>query len=84
VATNIHLDQKFLHHMGKLLLNLTPGEPLSLMKNLLFFDDPIELYVLPVGSLCLSVHDPINYLLFNEVNIESYRDQELDYIRSLL
>jgi hypothetical protein len=52
---------KFLHHMGKLLLNLTPGEPLALMKKLPCFDDPIELDVLLVGALHLGVHDLINY-----------------------
>ena len=63
MVIDIHLDNsfplgrnglhciKFLHQMGKLLLNLTYGEPLSLMKKLPFFDGPIELDVLLEGSL---------------------------------
>jgi hypothetical protein len=47
--------------MGKLLLNLTPSEPLALVKKLPCFDDPVELDVLLSGALCLGVHDPINY-----------------------
>jgi hypothetical protein len=92
VATSIHLDQssplgsngphciKFLHQMGKLLLNLTPGEPLALVKKFPYFDDPIELDVLLVGALHLGVHDPINYFLFNAVKIELCRGQVLDHI----
>jgi hypothetical protein len=53
--------------MGKLLLNLTPGEPLSLVKKLSCFDNPIELYVILVGALCLGVHDLIHCILLNAV-----------------
>ena len=56
---------KFLHHMGKLLLNLTPSEPLSLMNKLNFFDEPIELDIILAGVLCLGFHDPINCCMFN-------------------
>ena len=54
-ATNILMDQppplgrnslhcvKFPHQMMKLLLNLTLGEPLGLVKNLPCFDDFVEL-----------------------------------------
>jgi hypothetical protein len=68
---------KFLHQMGKLLLNLTPGEPLALMKKLPCFDDPIELDVLLVGALHLGVHDLINCHMFNAVRIELCRGQVL-------
>jgi hypothetical protein len=66
--------------MGKLLLNLTPGEPLALMKKFPCFDNPIELDVLLVGSLHLGVHDLINCLLFNAVRIELCRGQVLGHI----
>jgi hypothetical protein len=75
-SNDIHFIN-FLHQMGKLLLNQTPGEPLALMKKLPCFDDPIELDVLLVGSLHLIVHDPINYLLFNVVIIDFCRGQVL-------
>jgi hypothetical protein len=71
---------KFLHQMGKLLLNLTPGEPLSLMKKLPCFDDPIELDGLLVGVLCLGVHDLINCHLFDAFRIEFCRGQLLSHV----
>jgi hypothetical protein len=58
--------------MGKLLLNLTPSEPLALVKKLSCFDNLIELYVLLVGSLHLGVHDLIHCILLNAVRIEFY------------
>jgi hypothetical protein len=66
---------KCLHQMGKLLLNLTLGESLSLMKKLPCFDNPINFDSLLVGVLCLGFHDPINYLLFDVVRIEFCRGQ---------
>jgi hypothetical protein len=69
--------------MGKLLLNLTPGEPLALMKKLPCFDDPIELDVLLVGALHLEVHDPINCRMFNAFEIEFCRGQVLDHVQSV-
>jgi hypothetical protein len=69
--------------MGKLLLNPTPGEPLSLLKKLSFVDDPIELDVLLVVSLRLGVHDPINSFMFNAVMIEICRGQVLNHIQSV-
>jgi hypothetical protein len=92
VATNIHLDQssplgsnglhcvKFPHHMGKLLLNLAPGEPLSLVKKLPYFDNPVELYVLLVGAFHLCIHDSINCILLKEVRVELCRGQVLSYL----
>jgi hypothetical protein len=55
------------------MLNMTHGEPLSLVKKLSCFDDLIEFDVLLVGALHLSVNDPINYCLFNAVMIEFCR-----------
>jgi hypothetical protein len=69
--------------MGKFLLNLTPGEPLSLVKKLPYFDDLIELGVLLEGALRLGVHDPINSHLFDAVRIAFYRGQVLGRIRSV-
>jgi hypothetical protein len=58
---------------GKLLLNLTPGEPLALVKKFPCFDDLIELDVLLAGSLHLGVHDMIHYFLLNAFRIELCR-----------
>jgi hypothetical protein len=67
----------------KLLLNLTPGEPLALMKKLPCFDDPIEFDCLLVGVLCLGVHDSINCHMFDVGRIEFYRGQLLGCTRSV-
>jgi len=64
---------KFPHHMGKLLFNLTPSEPLASVKKLPYFDEPIECNVLLEGILPLGVDDPINYLMFNVVMIDFCR-----------
>jgi hypothetical protein len=62
--------------MGKLLLNLTPGEPLTLVKRFPpCFDDSIELDFLLVGALYFGVHDPINCFLFNAVMTKFFRVQ---------
>jgi hypothetical protein len=66
--------------MVKRMLNLTPGEPLALMKKLPYFDDPIELDGLLAGVICLGVHDTINCLLSDVVVIEFYRGQLLGRI----
>jgi hypothetical protein len=67
--------------MRKLLLNLTPGEPLALMKKLPCFDDPIEFDSLLVGVLCLGVHDLINCHMFDAGRIEFCRGQLLGHIQ---
>jgi hypothetical protein len=56
--------------MGKLLLNMTHVQPLSLAKELPFFDNSIELDVLLPSTPCLGFHDPIDFFLFNEIRIE--------------
>jgi hypothetical protein len=68
--------------MGKILLNLTPCEPLSLVKKLPYFDNLIELDVLLAGSLHLGVHDLIHYFLLNAFKIELCRSQVLDHVQS--
>ena len=51
--------------MGKLLLNLVPGEPLALVQDLSSFDNPIQLDLLLSGVLDLYVHDLISCGLFD-------------------
>ena len=55
----------FLHEMRKLLLNLVPGEPLSLVQDLASFDNPIQLNLLLASVLDLCVHDTINGGMFH-------------------
>jgi hypothetical protein len=47
--------------MGKLLLNMTPGEPLALVNKLPYVNNPIELYFLLTSALFISVHDPVDF-----------------------
>ena len=58
---------EFLHEMRKLLLNLVPGEPLSLVQELASFDNPIQLDLLSESVLDLHVHDTIYGGLFHAV-----------------
>jgi hypothetical protein len=95
VTTDIHLYQSFplrkqwspLFQVppvdGEILLNLTLGEPLALMKKLPCFDDTIELDVLLAGALHLGVHDSIISHMFNAFKIEFYRGLMLDHVRSV-
>jgi hypothetical protein len=69
--------------MGKLLLNLTPCEPLSLVKKFPYFDDLIELEVLLVGAFHFSVHDSKYCLLFNVFMIYFWSGQVLSHVRSV-
>ena len=55
---------EFLHEMRKLLLNLVPGEPISLVKELANFENPIQLNLLLDIVLDLHVHDTICGVLF--------------------
>jgi hypothetical protein len=59
--------------MGKILLNMTPSEPLSLMKKLPFFDDSMELDALLAVVLYLGFHDLIRYHMFYVFRIELCR-----------
>ena len=79
MTTNIHLDQsspigsngpycvECLQEMGKLLLNLVPGKPLALVKELSNFNNLIQLDLLLVGVLKLCVHDLISRGIFNAI-----------------
>jgi hypothetical protein len=69
--------------MGKVLLNLTPSEPLSLMKKLPYFDDPIDLDGLLESVLFIGVHDLINCHMFYVFRIEFYRGQLFSCIQSV-
>ena len=53
--------------MRKFLLNLVPGEPLSLVKELACFDNLIQMDLLLVGVLDLGVHNLISCGLFHAV-----------------
>jgi len=53
--------------MMKFLLNLVPGEPLSLVQELASFDNPIQLDLLLTSVLDLHVHDTICGGLFHAV-----------------
>ena len=53
--------------MRKFLLNLVPGEPLSLVQELASFDNPIQLDLLLASVFDLHVHDAICGGLFYAV-----------------
>ena len=53
--------------MRKLLLNLVPGEPFSLVKELAYFDNSIQLDLSLESVLDLHVHDPINCGLLHAI-----------------
>ena len=57
--------------MWKLLLNLVPGELLSLVKELACFDNSIKLDLLLVGVLDLCVHNLISCGLFMHLGFNS-------------
>jgi hypothetical protein len=62
----------FPHQMRKFLLNLAPGEPLSLVQELSCFDDTIKLDPLLVSDLDLCVHNLIIGFLLHVVRVELY------------
>ena len=75
MATNIHLDLgrngphciEFLQEMRKLLLNLVLGEPLTLVKELAYFDNSIQLDIMLASVLDLHVYDLISCSLFHAI-----------------
>lgn len=69
--------------MRKLLLSLTPSEPLALMKELSYFDDSIVLDVLLIGSLHFDVCDLINFNILNVVRVELCRVQVLNHLQGV-
>jgi hypothetical protein len=68
VSNGIHYI-KFLHHMDKLLLNLVPSQPLSLLMKLHCFNNIIELYVMLVSTFHLGVHVLIVCNLLNTMRV---------------
>jgi hypothetical protein len=92
VATDIHLDQsppigrnglhciEFPHYMRKFLLNLSLGEPLSLVQELSHFENMIKMKTLLESTLDLCVHDMIGGLLFYVVMVELCRCQLFCYL----
>jgi hypothetical protein len=71
---------EFPHQLGNVLLNLAPGEPLSLVQELPFFDNKIKIKILLSCSLDLCVHDMINRCMFHAVIVELYRCQLFFYL----
>ena len=61
---------KFLYNTRELLLDLVPCKPLSLVKMLLCFENPIKLYFLLALSLHLGVHDIVHCGLLNAFRVE--------------
>jgi hypothetical protein len=66
--------------MRKFLLNLAPGEPLALVKELPHFDNMIKLKLLLAISLDLCVHDMISGFLFHAVMVEICQCQLFCYL----
>ena len=66
---------KFPHQIGKPMFNLTPSEPLVLVKKLPCFDDRVEMYVLLASPLHLCVNDLIICGPLNAMRIGFYRFQ---------
>ena len=58
---------KFLHEMRKFLLNLVPGEALSLVQELASFDNAIQLDLVLASVLDLHVDDTICGGMFHAI-----------------
>jgi hypothetical protein len=61
--------------MRKFLLNVSPGEPLSLVQEFPYFDNMIKLKLLLESDIELCVHDLIHGFMFYAVRVELYRCQ---------
>jgi hypothetical protein len=61
---------EFPHQMKKFLLNLDPGEPLTLVQELPRFDNTINLKLLLVSTLDLCVHNMISGFLFQVFRVD--------------
>jgi len=73
----------FFDHMGTLLLNVSHSEPPALVKEMSYFDNMIELYIVPIGAIPLGVHDPLHCILLNETRVEFYRAQVFGHLRGV-
>jgi hypothetical protein len=71
---------EFPHQMRKFLLNLAPGEPLSLVQELPYFDDSIKLDHLLSSSLDLYVYSLFIRFLLDEVELDIYWCQLFCYV----
>jgi hypothetical protein len=67
------------HQMRKVLLNLAPGEPLTLVQELPCFDDSIKLDPLLSSALDLCVHNMIIGCLLYEFRVEIFWCQMFYY-----
>jgi hypothetical protein len=56
----------------KFLLNLAPGEPLALVQELPYLDNPIKLDLLMASALDLCVHYMISRFMFHVVRVELF------------
>jgi hypothetical protein len=65
------------------MLNMNPGEPLSLMKKLPCFDNSIELHGLITSVLSICVHDTINFFLLYVFSIDFCRGQFIFLVQSV-
>jgi len=63
---------EFPQQMKKFMLNLALGEPLSLLQELPYLENPIKLDLLLASALDLCVHYLINGCMFNAVKVEIY------------
>jgi len=68
-SNDIHCFE-FFHQVRKLLLNLAPGEPLSLVEELSYLDNPIKLDPLLMSALDLCVHYMISGWMFHPVRVD--------------
>jgi hypothetical protein len=69
--------------MKKFLLKLAPGEPLSLVQELPYFDNSIKLDPLLESALDLCVHDISIGLLFHAVRVNIYWCQLFYYLQGV-
>jgi hypothetical protein len=66
--------------MRKFLLNLAPGEPLSLVQELPHFDNTIKIKPMLVSVIDLCVHDMISGCMFHAFRVELCQCQLFFYL----
>jgi hypothetical protein len=69
--------------MRKILLNLNSSEPPTLVKELPYFDDLLELFVLLEDYVHFSVHVLDDYLMLDTIKIDIFRVQLLDHLQGV-
>ena len=81
-SNGIHCVE-FPHQMSKFLLNLTPGDPLSLVQQLPCFENSIKLDPLLSSALDLCVQNLITGFLLHAVRVELCWYELLCYLRGV-